>query len=149
MNNPDTTMSNYLRHCKARKEFGQPNKTAIFDALAAAKIDLVCVEFDGCGDSGQIHNLTAFQGDARVALPATKVTLQQASWDNPESSIPEVANLQEAIETLCYDFLEEEHGGWEIDDGAFGEFRLDVATRTVTLEFNGRITDIATSQHTF
>ena len=60
MNNLETTMSNYERHCQARKELGKANKAAIFDALAAANISLVSVEFDGEGDSGQIDNLTAY-----------------------------------------------------------------------------------------
>ena len=29
------------------------NKSALFDALAAAAIQTVVIEFDGCGDSGQ------------------------------------------------------------------------------------------------
>jgi hypothetical protein len=51
--------------------------------------------------------------------------------------------------TLCYDFLEEEHGGWENNDGEFGEFLLDVLKRTVELEFHGRFTDVSTSHHSF
>ena len=31
------------------------NKTSLFDALAAAGITTVIVNFDGCGDSGQIE----------------------------------------------------------------------------------------------
>lgn len=148
MNNLDTLMDNYERHRQARKELNKANNTAIFDGLAVAKISRVSVEFDGEGDQGQINNLTATRDDAPVALPATTVTLQQASWDNTEPVIADVA-LQGAIETLCYDFLEEEHGGWENNDGAFGEFLFDVATRAVTLEFNGRFTDFVASNHTF
>jgi hypothetical protein len=54
-----------------------------------------------------------------------------------------------ALETICYDFLEQEHGGWENNDGAFGEFTFNVAERTVELEFHGRYMDISTSTHTF
>jgi hypothetical protein len=57
--------------------------------------------------------------------------------------------MAEAIEQLCYDFLEQEHGGWENNDGAFGEFTFNVAERTVELEFNGRFSDFTTSSHTF
>ena len=54
MNNTQTFMQNYEHHSQMRKELGQPNKTPIFDALSAAGITLVLVEFDGEGDSGQI-----------------------------------------------------------------------------------------------
>jgi hypothetical protein len=35
--------------------------------------------------------------------------------------------IQGAVETLCYDYLDETHGGWGNNDGGFGGFRLDVA----------------------
>jgi hypothetical protein len=49
-----------------------------------------------------------------------------------------------ALETLCYGYLSDLHPGWEIDDGSFGDFTFDVATRTIQLEYNGRITDVIT-----
>jgi hypothetical protein len=51
--------------------------------------------------------------------------------------------LREAIEELCYSYLEQDYGGWENNDGAFGEFIFDVATRKIGLEFNSRFTDHA------
>lgn len=44
------------------------NKTALFDALAAANITVVVVTFDGYGDSGQIENIEAKAGDEIVTL---------------------------------------------------------------------------------
>ena len=46
------------------------NKTALFDALAAAGITTVIVNFDGCGDSGQIEMIEARASDDASALPA-------------------------------------------------------------------------------
>ena len=123
MNDTDTTMSTYDRHRQARAQQSEGNKRAVFDALAAANITSVMVEFDGEGDQGQINDITAFRGEESMVLPATTVTLQQVSWGNTEPVATTVA-LQSAIETLCYDYLEELYGGWEKNDGAFGEFRL-------------------------
>ena len=39
------------------------NKTALFDALAAAGITSVLVHFDGSGDSGQIEDIDATAGE--------------------------------------------------------------------------------------
>ena len=75
--------------------------------------------------------------------------IQTTSPGAIRSSSPSESTLEEAIENLCYDYLEETHGGWENNDGGFGEFRIDVAKRTVELEFNGRFTDTCTSNHTF
>ena len=73
---------------------------------------------------------------------------RNVSWGNNEVT-EEEKSLPDAIEHLCYDFLEQEHGGWENNDGAYGEFILDVAGRTVELDFNGRYTDVHTSTHSF
>jgi hypothetical protein len=57
--------------------------------------------------------------------------------------------LREAIEELCYGYLTQEHGGWENNDGAFGEFTFDVRAASIKLEFNARFTDYSTSTHKF
>lgn len=69
-------------------------------------------------------------------------------WNSNQLTTEE-RSLSHGIEILCYDFLEQEHGGWENNDGAYGEFTLNVADRTVELEFNGRYTDVHTTTHTF
>jgi hypothetical protein len=53
------------------------------------------------------------------------------------------------IEHLCYGLLEDHHGGWQDNDGAFSEFAFDVLARTLTLTFNARITDYDTSTQSF
>jgi hypothetical protein len=57
--------------------------------------------------------------------------------------------LQEAIESLVYDYLEETHSGWENNDGAFGTFVFDVPGRLVTLEHNERYTEVNTINDEF
>jgi hypothetical protein len=147
MNDPDPAFASYDRYREALNKACQGNKAVVFDALAGANITHVHIDFDGEGDQGQIASVTAFRGEEEVQLPTTLVTLNQA-WGNPELGIMEEP-LPRAIETLCYDYLEETNGGWENNDGAYGEFRLDVAERKVELEFKGRYTDIFTENHTF
>jgi len=148
MNNPDEAFASYDRYREAVTRASQSNKIVIFDALAAANITHVHIEFDGCGDSGQIDCVTAYRGEEKIELPTGFITLQQASWNHSEVGIAEEP-LSQALETLCYDFLEAKHGGWEIDDGAYGQFRFDVAARTIELEFNGRCSDTYTENRTF
>jgi hypothetical protein len=148
MNDPDTTISNYERHRQAQAQLSEGNKNALFDVLAAANITQVRVEFDGEGDSGQITSVSAFRNEERLDLASTPVSIQQVSWGNTEP-VTTQQDLHGTIETLCYDFLEETHGGWENNDGAFGEFHFDVATRIIELEFIGRFTDTFTSSTRF
>ena len=124
------------------------NKTALFDALAAANITVVVVTFDGYGDSGQIENIEAKAGDAAVAMPVGEVQIAEAIWDQPEPNRPTVS-IADAIERLAYDLLERTHCGWENNDGAYGDFTFDVAERTITLDYNERYTASEYSQHVF
>ena len=122
------------------------NKTAIFDALARAGITIVTVSFDGCGDSGQIESIDAFAGDAPAELPSEQIELAEPASDGgrPEQSS---FSLRDAVEKLAYDFLEETHDGWENNDGAYGEFTFDVASRTITLAYNERHMESDYSEH--
>lgn len=163
-----TVMASYERRLQAVRKANELNKTIVFDALAAAGITEITVTFDGYGDSGQIEDITAHMGEAPKALPApaateaspaapaaaaiplpkTRLTLHQAPWNREELGTYETT-LQCAIEDLCYGYLEQEHDGWENNDGAFGEFRFNVAERSIELEFNGRFTDTYTENHSF
>jgi hypothetical protein len=141
-------MTSYQNHQKALAEANLINKGAVFDALAALAITSVIVEFDGAGDSGQIESVIASAGETRVILPGNPVTLRHASWENHALRITQTV-LPEAIETLCYSYLQQEYGGWENNDGAFGNFEFDIVNRTIQFEFNGRFTDVSTTNHSF
>jgi hypothetical protein len=122
------------------------NKALVFAALAEAGIHRVTVDYDGCGDSGQIENVEAWDAaDERIPFPADpKIELAP---DNPLQ--PHAAeNLEAAVETLAWDYLEI-HWGWENNDGAFGTFVFDVPACTITLEHNERYTEVNTTSHEF
>lgn len=125
------------------------NKTALFAVLRDADISKVVVRFDGYGDSGQIEEVTAFgPEDGERSLPASEVAITKIYFgqDEPETlSEP----LAEAIETLAYAFLESTHGGWENNEGAYGEFRFDVAAGTITLDYKERIESVEHYSHEF
>jgi len=148
MTNSEDFQARWAQFSAVTAKANSLNKAIVFGALSVARITRVSVEFDGEGDSGQIENIGAHAGDTSVEFPATTVSLYRARWQCEELIIQEMP-LREAVETLCYDYLEETHGGWENNDGAFGEFHFGVAARTIDLEFHGRFTDTCTSNHTF
>ncbi len=123
------------------------NRTALFDALAAAAIASVVVTFDGSGDSGQVEDVSAFGSDGVVAqLPETPIPFAHAAFDGSgveRHTLP----ARQVIENMAYDFLEQTHGGWEIDDGAYGEFTFTIARRSIQLEFNERYVETTYHQH--
>ena len=133
------------RHNKALSQANALNKAPVFDALAKAGISVVKVTFDGEGDSGQIENIMA---DGSAEIPRVQVELLPTGWGTGKLEGSQ-STLRDAIETLCYDYLEQEHGGWENNEGGFGEFIFSVAAKTIQLEFNGRFSDVHTSSYTF
>jgi hypothetical protein len=120
-------------------------KASLFDFLEARGVVLVTVDFDGCGDSGQIEGIFAFDEHGVVAVPEDKLAIAKTVAD-PDTALAEGEPVKDVIETLAYDLLESEHGGWENNDGAYGEFRFDVATRTITLACNIRISSAEYSE---
>ena len=124
------------------------NRAAVFAALAAAGIDCVTVRFDGYGDRGQIENVEAKSGPAIRELPSMQVEWTAPVWGKSEPERSRIT-LCDAIETVVYACLEETHMGWPDNDGAYGAFTFDVATRTVTLDYNERYTSSDHTRHVF
>jgi hypothetical protein len=140
-------------------------REALFNTLQAANLTKITVVFDGSGDSGQIEEINAHRGDAQIELPAMEVLMQKDRIDSElfsklqaalekakvevASLIPGKAELRDILETLCYHYLHLTHGGWENNDGAYGEFEFDVAERTVHLDFNERYVDTNSYEHDF
>jgi hypothetical protein len=124
------------------------NKDRLFDGLTAADITHVTVSFDGYGDSGQIESIDAYSGEQVVDLPATEIPYAALTWDAPEVELRSLS-LEAVIEQLTYDFLSDAHGGWENNDGAYGEFCFDARARTIHLEFNERFISSELYNHDF
>ena len=122
---------------RARK-LVEPNKRALFAVLALAGITRVTVTFDGGGDSGQIEAMEAFCGDDSASLPEGEVMLERHSYRSDEVE-QIVLSVPEAIEDLCYALLGQAHGGWENNEGGYGEFVFDVAGDSIALDMNIRI----------
>lgn len=123
------------------------DKNLIFVALAEAGIAKISIEFDGAGDSGQIDDVLAwnYAGDT-IPLPSDR----KVQIPSPvPGDLPAEMTFQDAVETLAYDYLEDTHPGWEINDGAFGTFVFDVPDRSITLDYRERFTEVDTTTHEF
>lgn len=138
-----------MKNYEARAAALMPaNKAALFAALAPAGITRIDVTFDGYGDSGQIENVQAYVGDTPAALPEARLTLRTVSFHDDEIHEQEMT-VSEAVETLAYGALSQTHGGWENNDGAYGEFVFDVAAGTIQLDYHERYTSADHHSHEF
>lgn len=77
--------------------------------LIEAGITTVRAEYSGSNDEGWV-NTPVYLGSMATA-PVTRLRA-----------------LNEPIQDLLYDLLQHQHPGWEINDGADGEVRWDIAT---------------------
>jgi hypothetical protein len=122
------------------------NKKALFDALDVHDIFSVTVSFDGCGDNGQIESIEINQ-DAEAALPNTMIEFEETFTTGGIKT--SFLSLRQAIEAMVYRFLERTHCGWPDNEGAYGEFTFDTASRSITLDYNERYIETTNSTHTF
>ena len=144
----DSLFAAHLKQADREAELCPANKDRLFDALFTAGITHVTVTFDGEGDSGQIESIDAWAGEKAVEFPAVEIAYAAITWDNPEVEMRQLS-LEDVVEQLAYDFLSDTHGGWENNDGAWGEFCFDAAARCIHLEFNERYTSSELATHDF
>lgn len=123
-------------------------KTSLFDILDSHGIAFVILGFDGCGDSGQIDGIMAHDDTVIVELPDVKLPAIDIETAEPEVGANAMA-VTDVIESLAYNLLGIEHGGWENNDGAYGEFRFDTADRSITLGYHERFTSSEYSEDTW
>jgi hypothetical protein len=133
---------------QAEREARLPrNKQALFAVLTAAGVAHVTVDFDGYGDSGQIEDIAFKSGEENLPAHAGEAVLQVASYGQEPG--PRTFDVRSAIELLVYELLEDDHGGWELNEGSFGTFTFDVAEGAITLDYNERVETSNHSQHSY
>ena len=103
--NPATSSSQALQDYQAEsRERYRIRLDAIRPWLISLGVAGVRIEYDGCGDSGQIEELTFQDKDKRLLV----LNLSDAQHDE--------------LTQFFYDLLESRYGGWEDGDGGSGAF---------------------------
>lgn len=82
----------------------------VFEEMSESNIDWVEVPFTGSGDSGSIDTPTDIDGS--------------------------MVSISPVIEDWCYNQLERNYGGWEINEGSQGKFIFDNKAETCQLDFS-------------
>ena len=135
----------FMRLCKSALS---ENKTALFDALAGARIDTVELTFNGYADEGQIDGAVADGEGGDTDLQSIRIEIARVEWGSHVDT-RQTLSVNDAIEKLVHDLLEQTYSGWENNQGAYGDFLFDVTERTITLNFNVRIEISELTQHVF
>jgi hypothetical protein len=114
-------------------------KAALLEVLRHAAIAFVEIEYDGVGDSGQIHAIIAYTA-ANVPLSCERLRdTMVALPDKPAMS------LEEALDDFAWHLLGLYHDGFVNNDGGYGTIAIAVDTGKITIDHNDRIIDVVNS----
>lgn len=125
------------------------NKHAVLIALKKLKAKKATATYDGSGDSGCFNDVEvegARKKDINLTKKNTVVILQAGArvvhgGGFIEEVKPRNMSLSEAIIDVASDWLEQEQGGWENNDGAEGNIQFDVETGKMRIEHTSRRTE--------
>ena len=87
--------------------------------LKELKVKSFSVEYSGCGDSGEINEISWEPKKLNASIDiGTWKKWNTKTWEREETT--EHKSLHDYIEDFCYDLLGDNHGGWEINEGQSG-----------------------------
>jgi len=137
------------------------NKAALVEAIKPIGLTRLEVDFNGGGDSGQVDEVRYFKGKKEPKdLETIKRTLVQQAKINDSTTYCETKKewvtttkcptIEELVEQICYDLLSANHGGWEINEGSYGEFVFNFGKdNEINLTFNQRVESVETTEETY
>jgi len=115
----------YEKELKEKRE-NFPSKVDVFkNKLKDLKIESFRVEYSGSGDSGEIEEISIKPDNLKIKVDVgTWKKFDQQSFEYKETNEPKP--LKDFIEDFCYELLEDNHGGWEINEGQSGAIDWDI-----------------------
>lgn len=114
---------------------GLQERKEILTQLRALNVASVVVDYDGSGDSGQVESVearTAGGNAIDLAVPAGMKEVEEGHYVVGQGFLTQKkikpVLLRERIEDFAYAWLEDQHPGWEINGGSYGQLTISVAT---------------------
>lgn len=126
-----TFLEKYEEEVKQKRE-NFVNKVDTFkNKLKDLKVESFRVEYSGSGDSGEIEEIHYEPNDLKVKVDVgTWKKFDQQSFEYKETNEPKP--LKDFIEDFCYELLEDNHGGWEINEGQSGAIEWDIKENDIS-----------------
>jgi hypothetical protein len=114
--------------------------------LQAANVVRVIGCYDGSGDSGDIHYRFYIETPRRNPgnhPPSTQSKSCSAhEMQCVMTSGPAAVTTPDMFDEFTNAVFDLLPGGWEIDDGSYGDITVDVLTKEITVEHNERYTEV-------
>lgn len=133
------------------------NKALLINLMKEHNIHQINVTFDGCGDSGQMEDVTLIgengeeiENDSLIGKACEVCYSHQiyssGTWSYEKYSRQET--IRELAEEVAFKPLEDHFGGWEINEGAYGTVVIN-ADGTGTIDYNQRVVDVEQDSASF
>jgi len=134
-------LDEYEKHRQEQTQTARDRLKEVCKVLEPLGITLIEVEYDGCGDSGAVEQITFYCKDKEFKgnLPKTKFV----SLFGGRGQEPSQVDIQETLDEVTCFLLP---SGWEINDGSFGTLKINVNEKSVNLEHNSRYTEVDTTE---
>lgn len=129
--------------------------------LASYSVYMIHGSYDGEGDSGDMDISIQWQNNTEQSVGHTapaygdQAPSNGGAWDSLSVARPRLTGVKDAIITdkMVDDFEDALFalipGGWEINDGSFGEIDVIVATGAIDVTHNERYSEVNTSHRTY
>lgn len=131
--NPDSTIEEIVARLKKEEKdklrAAQEVLRKVCPELFMRGVAQVVAHYDGEGDSGNIDTIYANNIDGHYM-----------QWP------PDTKELRDALEEAIWEFIP---GGFEINDGSFGDITIKIQTNEILREHNERVVEINAYSKTF
>ena len=110
-------------------EVNKINKQVLVEFMRNSGIDEIVIDFDGSGDSGQVERVVCYPENKndllKTSLPLIRChhRFSEGKWSLVEETLEEPA--KSLAEDIGYSVLENHLRGWEINEGSYGQIRLN------------------------
>ena len=125
-------------------------KREIFSRLKELNINTVITHFDGEGDSGGIEDMVCYAEIFDEENASILGDLTVIPFDTHRVMIANVdCSLKDQLEELAYMTISRDHGGWENNEGGYGDIYFLVPKDKVWIEINIRVLTSESSDHEY
>lgn len=132
------------------KEADTINRRRLLAAMRAAGVEKVTARYCGCGDSGQFESIE-IEGTKSDAGLLSMLVVDSAYHEDTKKRTYQLAErrcrIEDAAETLFYYWLDQEHSGFENNEGGEGEITVDVASGKVDWVHDDFYREVVTTEH--
>lgn len=143
---------------KTKKEISPIEHVKTFcGVLNALGVSSVVVGYDGSGDSGDFDSVVFNFNDVSTNDPAFHGSHQRAGMALHQFKQQYITNVAEDRRIITEKQLDEFQeklfyllpGGWELNEGSYGEITVNVPARTIRVDHSERVMETHNSSYNF